>query len=93
LSIFFLDYYPSIRAWKWEIDYKKLQIDEKKQIGEGSFGTVYFGYFHGTPVAIKILKMKAKNSEEMKKKIHQLEDEVGLMRYDDVSNSDTRVVS
>jgi len=38
----------------WEIPYEELQFGPK--IGEGTYGVVYKGRWHGTPVAIKKLK-------------------------------------
>lgn len=34
----------------------------KKQIGEGSFGKVYFGEWMGSPVAVKVIRLDAKKS-------------------------------
>ena len=39
-----------------EIDTNHLKIDEKKILGEGSFGTIYGGTYFKMPVAIKTLK-------------------------------------
>eukprot|EP00026_Physarum_polycephalum_P004779 Phypoly_transcript_04803.p1 GENE.Phypoly_transcript_04803~~Phypoly_transcript_04803.p1 ORF type:complete len:607 (+),score=85.69 Phypoly_transcript_04803:161-1981(+) len=47
----------------WEIPHDELLIEAK--IGEGNFGVVNKGKWHGTPVAIKRLKQQALNEEVM----------------------------
>lgn len=36
----------------------KLEVDRKKIIGQGMFGVVYYGKYHGVPVAVKVIKGK-----------------------------------
>eukprot|EP00873_Tetraselmis_striata_P037855 jgi/Tetstr1/458119/TSEL_004287.t1 len=39
----------------WEIDPSELLLQHK--LGEGEFGVVHKAYFHGTEVAVKVLKV------------------------------------
>ena len=58
----------------WEIYAKDILI-YKKSIGQGSFGTVYRGYWHG-PVAVKTLNVKNPSPEQ----IQAFRNEVALLR-------------
>jgi len=58
----------------WEIPAKDIQV-HKKNIGMGSFGTVYRGYWHG-PVAVKTLNVKNPSPEQ----IQAFRNEVALLR-------------
>ena len=58
----------------WEIPAKDIMLT-KKHIGQGSFGTVYRGYWHG-PVAVKTLNVKNPSMEQ----IHAFRNEVALLR-------------
>ena len=58
----------------WEIPAKDILL-YKKNIGMGSFGTVYRGYWHG-PVATKTLNVKNPSPEQ----IHAFRNEVALLR-------------
>ncbi|PRP89769.1 LISK family protein kinase [Planoprotostelium fungivorum] len=50
-------------ADKWKIDYDNLEFDE--MVSEGSAGSVYLGYYFGTPVAIKKLFALADNQKHL----------------------------
>ena len=54
----------------------------KKNIGMGSFGTVYRGYWHG-PVAVKTLNVKNPSPEQ----IQAFRNEVALLRKTRFINS------
>ena len=58
----------------WEIPAKDIQL-YRKNIGMGSFGTVYRGYWHG-PVAVKTLNVKNPSPEQ----IQAFRNEVALLR-------------
>ena len=58
----------------WEVPAKDIQLF-KKNIGMGSFGTVYRGYWHG-PVAIKTLNVINPSQEQ----IQAFKNEVALLR-------------
>lgn len=58
----------------WEIPAPDILLD-KKNIGMGSFGTVYRGYWHG-PVAVKTLNVKNPSPEQ----ILAFRNEVALLR-------------
>jgi B-Raf proto-oncogene serine/threonine-protein kinase len=58
----------------WEIPAPDIQLF-KKNIGMGSFGTVYRGYWHG-PVAVKTLNVKNPSTEQ----IQAFRNEVALLR-------------
>ena len=58
----------------WEIPAKDIRVN-KKNIGMGSFGTVYRGYWHG-PVAIKTLNVINPSPEQ----IQAFKNEVALLR-------------
>lgn len=58
----------------WEICAPEILV-YKKNIGMGSFGTVYRGYWHG-PVAVKTLNVKNPSSEQ----IQAFRNEVALLR-------------
>lgn len=45
----------------WTLNFRDLQLD--KQIGEGSFGRVYLGWWNETPVAVKMLLGVTNNDE------------------------------
>eukprot|EP01103_Thecamoeba_quadrilineata_P012733 TRINITY_DN3359_c0_g1_i2.p1 TRINITY_DN3359_c0_g1~~TRINITY_DN3359_c0_g1_i2.p1 ORF type:complete len:689 (-),score=135.19 TRINITY_DN3359_c0_g1_i2:1-2067(-) len=52
------DYDPRSKSWKSMIDISEVEVNFKaKTIGEGQFGKCYKGYLHGTPVAVKVLKV------------------------------------
>jgi hypothetical protein len=55
------------------IDYKKLQIREKR-IGQGGFGEVYFATLNGEPVAVK----KLKNQQLTKKRLEMFTNEMNI---------------
>ena len=52
-----------------------LKFNRDHPIGEGKFSTCYRGQLHGTPVAVKVLKVKNVNDSIMQSFNH----EVGLM--------------
>ncbi len=58
----------------WEIPAKDILL-YKKNIGQGSFGTVYRGYWHGN-VAVKTLNVKNPSLEQ----IQAFRNEVALLR-------------
>ena len=58
----------------WEIPAKDILL-YRKNIGMGSFGTVYRGYWHG-PVAVKTLNVKNPSTEQ----IQAFRNEVALLR-------------
>ena len=58
----------------WEIPAKDIKVN-KKNIGMGSFGTVYRGYWHG-PVAVKTLNVINPSQEQ----IQAFKNEVALLR-------------
>ena len=58
----------------WEIPAKDIKVN-KKNIGMGSFGTVYRGYWHG-PVAVKTLNVIDPSPEQ----ILAFKNEVALLR-------------
>eukprot|EP01029_Cantina_marsupialis_P032164 TRINITY_DN959_c0_g1_i1.p1 TRINITY_DN959_c0_g1~~TRINITY_DN959_c0_g1_i1.p1 ORF type:complete len:377 (+),score=92.92 TRINITY_DN959_c0_g1_i1:97-1227(+) len=58
----------------WEIDRKKIKL--KKKIGEGSFGSVWFGTWISTPVAVKTILTSMENQHEF---IESFVDEIKLM--------------
>ena len=58
----------------WEVPAKDILL-HKKTIGQGSFGTVYRGYWHG-PVAVKTLNVKNPSPEQ----ILAFRNEVALLR-------------
>ncbi len=58
----------------WEIPAPDILL-YKKNIGMGSFGTVYRGYWHG-PVAVKTLNVKNPSTEQ----IQAFRNEVALLR-------------
>ena len=48
----------------WELDYAEIQVPDKTAIlGRGSFGVVYRGVFHGSEVAVKLIRY-AENKQE-----------------------------
>ena len=58
----------------WEISAPDI-LCNKKNIGKGSFGTVYRGYWHG-PVAVKTLNVQNPSQEQ----IQAFRNEVALLR-------------
>uniref|UniRef100_A0A7S4SUZ1 Protein kinase domain-containing protein n=1 Tax=Alexandrium monilatum TaxID=311494 RepID=A0A7S4SUZ1_9DINO len=44
------------QAEHWLIDQSELEIEPKQVLGAGSFGYVVGGWFHGSPIAIKVAK-------------------------------------
>ena len=58
----------------WEISAPEI-LCNKKNIGMGSFGTVYRGYWHG-PVAVKTLNVRNPSTEQ----IQAFRNEVALLR-------------
>lgn len=58
----------------WEIPAKDIKVN-KKNIGMGSFGTVYRGYWHG-PVAVKTLNVINPSPEQTQ----AFKNEVALLR-------------
>lgn len=45
----------SVACVKSDICFEDLVIDKNRELGQGGFGRVYVGTWHGTPVAIKLL--------------------------------------
>lgn len=45
-----------------QIDWKDLQRNLVRKLGNGSFGQVYEAYYHSAPMAVKIIKID--NDEE-----------------------------
>jgi len=58
----------------WQVPARDILVN-KKYIGQGSFGTVYRGYWHG-PVAVKTLNVKNPSPEQIK----AFRNEVALLR-------------
>ena len=58
----------------WEIPHPQIRI-WKKSIGQGSFGTVYKGYWYA-PVAVKTMNVANPSSEQ----IQAFRNEVALLR-------------
>lgn len=53
-SIFYIYYLLQLSLQEWDIPWDELNMCDK--LGEGHFGTVYSGNWHG-PVAIKVINM------------------------------------
>eukprot|EP01029_Cantina_marsupialis_P020822 TRINITY_DN491_c0_g1_i1.p1 TRINITY_DN491_c0_g1~~TRINITY_DN491_c0_g1_i1.p1 ORF type:complete len:382 (-),score=93.17 TRINITY_DN491_c0_g1_i1:462-1607(-) len=58
----------------WEIDRKKIKL--RKKIGEGSFGEVWYGFWLGSPVAVKTIISSLETNHEF---IESFVDEIRLM--------------
>jgi predicted Ser/Thr protein kinase len=69
------DYDPGSKWWKWQVSLDEFKKDERP-IGEGKFSVVYRGKLHGTPCALKVLKVSTLNDSV----IQSFNYEVGLMR-------------
>ncbi|CAM9499846.1 unnamed protein product [Chrysoparadoxa australica] len=53
VSMFLFKKRVGVKHFDWEVPYQEIRFTEK--VGEGSYGSVYHGYWLGTGVAIKVL--------------------------------------
>ncbi|KAI7838582.1 hypothetical protein COHA_007653 [Chlorella ohadii] len=72
----------SPEANMWQLQWGELEID--RQVGRGSFGTVYRARWHETPVAVKVLvdrdaSLENAGLELPDEKMRELEDEAAVM--------------
>eukprot|EP01103_Thecamoeba_quadrilineata_P003029 TRINITY_DN12863_c0_g1_i1.p1 TRINITY_DN12863_c0_g1~~TRINITY_DN12863_c0_g1_i1.p1 ORF type:complete len:566 (+),score=97.09 TRINITY_DN12863_c0_g1_i1:43-1740(+) len=67
------DYDPRSKSWKSMIEISEIEISfSSPPIGEGQFGKCYKGKLHGTPVAIKVLKVPTMSESTIQSFHHEV---------------------
>jgi serine/threonine protein kinase/ankyrin repeat protein len=71
------DYDPRQKSWKWMIDFRDLSFvaGGGGVLGRGNFSVVRLGRLHGTPVAVKFLKVGSVTAAQLS----AFQQEIGLM--------------